>query len=349
MTPQSKLEREHALAQAIVDTVREPLLVLDEELRVVVASRSFYQKFHLDPERTQGKLLGALGDGQWDLPALHALLNRIGPDNAVLEDYEIELDFPQLGGRRLFLANARRVFYEGDQSVRILLAFEDVTARRLLERERNELLRQKNVLLEEVQHRISNSLAIIASILLMKARTVTSSETRAHLQDAHNRVMSVATVQQHLHPSEMGVSIELRSYLKQLCRSLADSMISDDSCLIDTHVSESSVSSATAVSLGLIVTELVINAMKHAFPKARTGGVIAVGYEVNGTDWKLSVSDNGLNEEAGSRPHPRIGLGTNIVSALAESLDARVDTTRGPSGTTVAVTHSTFKSLPKAA
>jgi two-component sensor histidine kinase len=346
MASKSKLEREHALAQAIVDTVREPLLVLDEELRVVVASRSFYQKFHLDTERTQGQLLGALGDGQWNIPALRALLERIGPDKAVLENYELQLDFPQLG-QRIFLANARRV-YEKDHSVRILLAFEDVTERRLLERERDELLRQKGVLLEEVQHRVANSLAIIASILLMKARTVTSSETRAHLQDAHNRVMSVATVQQHLHPSDMGVSIELSSYLKQLCASLADSMISEDSCSIDTQVSDSRVTSGTAVSLGLIVTELVINAMKHAFPEAKPGCVIVVSYEVNGTDWKLSVSDNGVND-AGNQPQARIGLGTNIVSALAESLDARVDTTRGPTGTTVVITHSTFKSLPKAA
>lgn len=127
-------------------------------------------------------------------------------------------------------------------------------------------------------------------------------------------------------------------------------MISDDSCSIDTEVSEGGVTSSAAVSLGLIVTELVINALKHAFPEPKPGCVITVAYEVNGTDWKLTVSDNGGG--AGSDdawPPAKVGLGTSIVAALAASLDARVETSSGPTGTVVSVTHSTFKSLPKAA
>src|SRR4029079_12306731 len=80
----------------------------------------------------------------------------------------------------------------------ILLAIEDVTRRRETEREKDELLQQKEILLQEMQHRVANSLQIIASILLLKARTVQSEETRHHLHDAHQRVMSVATVQQQL-------------------------------------------------------------------------------------------------------------------------------------------------------
>lgn len=344
----SRMERDHALAQAIVDTIHEPLLVLDQDLRVVVASRSFYRKFHAEPQFTLGRPLGALSEGQWDIPALRLLLDRIGPGDAVPDPYEVQLDFPELG-RRIFLVNARRIFYEGEYSANILLAIEDVTERRIVERERDELLHQKDLLLEEVQHRVANSLAIIASILLMKARTVTSPEIRAHLEDAHKRVMSVATVQQHLHPSEAGVSIELGSYLRQLCSSLTDSMINDGFFSIDTQVAEVSVTSTTAVSIGLIVTELVINALKHAFPEARPGAAVVVAYEVNGTDWKLSVSDNGGGASAASWPPARIGLGTTIVNALAEQLQARVDIASGPGGTFVSITHSTFKSLPKAA
>jgi chemotaxis protein methyltransferase CheR len=344
-----ELESDHALAQAIVDTIREPLLVLDTDLRVVAASRSYYLKFHAEPQFTQGQLLGALGEGQWDIPALRAVLERIAPDKSILENYEVELDFPHLG-RRVLLLNARKVFYEGNHSGNVLLGIEDVTARRLVERERDELLRQKGLLLEEMQHRVANSLAIIASILLMKARTVRSPETRAHLEDAHKRVMSVATVQKYLHPAEGGASIELGSYLKQLCDSLSSSMINDEFCSINTKVSEAGVTSSAAVSLGLIVTELVINALKHAFPEAKPGCVVVVAYEVNGTDWKLTVSDNGSGPSVdGAWPPAKIGLGTSIVTALAASLEARVDTETGPAGTTVSITHSTFKSLPKAA
>ena len=88
--------------------------------------------------------------------------------------------------------NARQVFYEGGADTTILLGIEDVTRQRAVEREKEELLRQKDVLLEELQHRVANSLQIIASIILMKARTVQSEETRLHLQDAHSRVMSIA-------------------------------------------------------------------------------------------------------------------------------------------------------------
>ena len=90
-----------------------------------------------------------------------------------------------------------------------------------------ELLRQKQVLLQEMQHRVANSLQIIASILLLKARTVKSEETRAHLKEAHQRVMSVAAVQEQLHASGHGELIERGPYLSRLCETLAASMIGD--------------------------------------------------------------------------------------------------------------------------
>jgi nitrogen-specific signal transduction histidine kinase len=215
-----------ALAQAIVDTVREPVLVLDKDLRVIAASRSFYSSFKVSPQDTQGKLLYELGDGQWDIPKLRLLLESITPEHGVMDDYEVEHEFPGLGHRTMCL-NARQVFYEGGADTTILLGIEDVTRRRTLEREMEELLRQKDVLLEEMQHRVSNSLQIIASIILMKARTVQSEETRLHLQDAHSRVMSIATVQEHLHASGASGPVEIKPYLSKLCETLASSMIGD--------------------------------------------------------------------------------------------------------------------------
>ena len=186
-----------ALAKAIVDTVREPLLVLDEDLRVVAASRSFYLAFNVDRQATEGRPLYTLGNGQWDLPALRMLLEHIVPEHGVMEAYEVEHEFPGLG-RRTMLLNARQVFYEGNSHPTILLAIEDITDRRAIERAVQDLMAQKDLLLQEMSHRVANSLQIIASILLMKARTVQSEEARLHLQDAHQRVMSVASVQEQL-------------------------------------------------------------------------------------------------------------------------------------------------------
>ncbi len=215
-----------ALAQGIVDTVREPVLVLDKELRVIAASRSFYAAFKVSPEDTNGRPLYALGDGQWDIPKLRVLLEKIIPEQGVMEGYEVEHEFPGLGPRTICL-NARQVFYEGGAGTTILLGMEDVTERRVLEREKDELLRQKDTLLEELQHRIANSLQIIASIILMKARAVQSQETRFHLEDAHKRVLSIAAVQKQLHASGAIGAIEIAPYLSQLCESLAHSMIGD--------------------------------------------------------------------------------------------------------------------------
>jgi hypothetical protein len=85
------------LAQAIVDTVREPLLVLDKDLRVLAASRSFYLTFKVARTDTQGRLLYALGDGQWDIPKLRLLLEKIVPEQGVMNDYEVEHQFPGIG------------------------------------------------------------------------------------------------------------------------------------------------------------------------------------------------------------------------------------------------------------
>src|ERR1700674_1213759 len=272
------------LAQAIVDTVREPLLVLDKNQRVLAASRSFYQTFKVARTDTQGKLLYALGDGQWDIPGLRLLLEKIVPEHGVMEDYEVEHQFPDIG-RRTMLLNARKVFYEGNPHTTVLLGIEDVTGRRALEREKEDLLREKEVLIAEMEHRVGNSLQIIAAIILLKSRSVESEETRLHLQDAHKRVMSVAAVQRYLHVSGTAGSIEMAPYLSKLCESLKTSMIGDyHPTTLKVNSDGGSVTSREAVSLGLIVTELILNALKHAFPDHKTHRQIAVGFDVAGTN-----------------------------------------------------------------
>jgi two-component sensor histidine kinase len=337
-----QFEEARAFAQAIVDTVREPFLVLDQDLRVLAASRSFYSAFKVRPDNTQGKLLYTLGDGQWDIPGLRLLLEKIVPEREAMEDYEVEHKFPDIGQRTMLL-NARKVFYERGSHTTILLGIEDVTAQRILEREKDELLRQKEVLLEELQHRIANSLQIIASIILMKARTVQSQETRLHLEDAHKRVMSVAAVQQQLHVSSASGSIEIALYLTRLCKTLAVSMIGDSRSISLKVMGEGGdATSRQAESLSLIVTELVMNALKHAFPDEKVEGQITVTYDIAGTNWKLSVSDNGIGKPDGVFAQEKSGLGTGIIKALSQQLDAQVETLVGPQGTTVSITHASF-------
>jgi two-component sensor histidine kinase len=335
-----------ALANAIVDTVRDPLVVLDQDLRVIVASRSFYNTFQLDSDEVRGRLLYEIDGGQWDIPELRDLLGTISGDQATVEGYEVDREFPAIG-QRVMLLNARKVFYEKGTHSTVLLAFEDITVRRDIERQVQELLREKDMLLEEMQHRVANSLQIIASILLIKARAVQSEETRLQLQDAHQRVLSVAAVQQHLHVERGGKPIEIGAYLIKLCETLAQSMIGDSRPISLNVVADAgTATSREAVSIGLVVTELVMNALKHAFPAPKADAAIIVSYNVAGTDWKLTVSDNGVGKPDVSASARKPGLGTSLVKALTRQLDGVLDTASGSRGTAVSITHATFKAVP---
>jgi PAS domain S-box-containing protein len=336
--PIRDLDDASTLAQAIVDTIRDPLLVLDQNLCVVSANRSFYQTFRMNKQDIRGRPVYGLGDGQWDIPELRLLLKDVAPQHAAMEAYEVEQNFPVIG-RRAMLLNAREVFSQRTQKL-ILLAIEDVTERRAAERQMAELLQQKETLLQEMQHRVANSLQIIASILLLKAKTVQSEETRLHLHDAHQRVMSVATVQEQLQASGHGKPIELAPYLSKLCATLAASMIGDSRPItVKVEAGLGTAISGEAVSLGLITTELVINALKHGFPSG-SGGEILVKYEVDEANWCLSVSDDGVGLQQDRGGRGRTGLGTTIVEALAHQLKARVETSNGSPGTTVSIVHT---------
>jgi chemotaxis protein methyltransferase CheR len=337
------LDEAKTLAQAIVNTISEPFIVLDDRFTVLAASVSFYDTFKVDPESTRDRPLFLLGGGRWDIPELRVFLQEIISKHTPMEGFDIEHDLPGLG-RRTMRLNARQVIYADSARTTILLAFKDVTERQTIEKEKEDLhrstealLREKNILLQEMEHRVANSLQIIASILMMKAKAVSSSEARQNLRDAHQRVMSVAEVQRHLHATDGVDQIDVGPYLSTLCVSLASSMIGDSQPIaVNVMADIGHIGSHQAVSLGLIVTELVINAVKYAFPTSKVGATIQVSYEIFGTEWKLIVADNGVGKPDGVKSGSG-GLGTAIVQSLVKQLDAVIETTSDPNGVSVSV------------
>lgn len=119
-------------AESIINTVREPLIALDQDLRVVTANRSFYEVFKVNPEETVGQLIYDLGNKQWDIPRLRELLETILPQKATFDDYEVEHDFATIG-RRIMLLNARQIQRVSGKERIILLAIEDITKRSEIE------------------------------------------------------------------------------------------------------------------------------------------------------------------------------------------------------------------------
>lgn len=284
-----------------------------------------------------GVPLAALGAGEWNVPQLDSLLRTTAAGDAGIDAYEMDLVRDGMKPCRLVL-NAHRLDYPGSDQLRIVLAVTDVTAARLAEKIKDDLVRDKEILLQELQHRVANSLQIIVAVLMRSARAVQSEETRGHLHDAHRRVMSIATLQKQLAISRRG-DVELRSYFGDLCRSIGASMIADPNQLsLTSTVDDSVVGADVSVSLGLIVTELVINSLKHAFPAEGRAGEINVDYRSQGKAWVLTVGDNGVGMP-GDHEIAKPGLGTGIVDALAKQLDATVTVADTDPGTRVSIEH----------
>lgn len=327
---------EAASTLAVVVSSNEPLLFLSDDQKVIAASASFCRAFEVDPATVPGKRLSELGNGEWAMPKLASLLKATVSGSAQIEAYEIDLKRPKQKTRNL-VVNARTLDDGDTDHIRLLLAVTDVTDARAEARLKDDLIRDKAILLQEVQHRVANSLQIIASVLMQSARRVQSEEARGHLHNAHHRVMSIAALQKQLSTSNSG-TVELRTYLTQLCQSLGASMIADPNRLsIQVTVDNSAVEADVSVSLGLIVTELVINALKHAFPDERTGTIV-IDYRSSGNDWALSVTDNGIGIPAGNDA-PKAGLGTGIVEALAKNLKGGIQVSDAGPGTAVKISH----------
>ncbi len=330
-----------SLDHAVVTTSDTPLLLLDGDLVVVAVSGSLCRAFDLEPAEVTGRPVFAMGSGEWANPRLGSLLNAVVLGGAEIDSYEMDLESDR-GPRKLELS-AHMLIHADPDKVRLLLSVADRTDAREVERQNRELVAEKVLLIQELNHRVANSLQIIASVLMQSARRVSNEEIRSHLQKAHNRVMSVAAIQKQL-ASTGAAEVPLLPYFTQLCSSIGASMIPDPDLLaIKVDVDDSHVHSDVSISLGLIVTELVINALKHAYPDDQ-GGVITVTYASDESGWTLAVNDDGIGMPPAADRPAQAGLGTSIVEALARQLQARITIAPAHPGTSVTIVHQSADS-----
>ena len=284
------------LSNAIVETLSEPIVVLNSKLQVVAANHAFYDRFNVDSKKINGKRFDALGTGEWNVPALTSLLEQVIPDKTKVEGYEVVHTFENLG-LRVMLMDAHTIQTGADKHEDIFISITDITEERKVQRDKENLMLQKDTLLKEMRHRIANSLQLIASIILLKSDSVTSKESKAHLEDAHDRIISIATVQRNLDPVSEGSMVPVLNYLRVLCKSLTKSMIGGRKPITLKVVGGAgSVTPDEAIGIGLITTELVINSLKHAFPKGE--GQVTVTFTSNAKKWVLSIGDDGVGLEA---------------------------------------------------
>src|SRR3990172_4367797 len=146
---EAEIQDAREYAENIVNTVREPLVVLNADLKVLTANHRFYDAFKVTPRETIGNFIYDLGNRQWDIPKLRVLVEEILPKDTVINGYEVEHDFPGIG-RKIILLNARQIFRKNIGSHIILLAMEDITERKLVEERIGEVMRQQQAILNNI-------------------------------------------------------------------------------------------------------------------------------------------------------------------------------------------------------
>ncbi len=168
---------------SFLDSIREPLVVLDSDLKVIKANHSFYQTFDVKPDETEGILIYDLGNGQWDIPKLRELLEDILPQNSLFHDFEVEHDFETIG-RKIMHLNAKRIYRTSNQTQLILLAIEDVTDREYYKRNLEELVKKRTVELNVAREEAENRKHIAETALseIKKLKDQLEAE-RAYLQE----------------------------------------------------------------------------------------------------------------------------------------------------------------------
>jgi chemotaxis protein methyltransferase CheR len=314
----------------LVETIREGLVVLEPDLTVRFANRSFCETFAVTPKDTVGRKLYEVGNGQWDIPELRTALDNIISGGKTIEAFEVDQVFPSIG-RRTMMLNARKVYRPGNKIQQILLAIEDVSERVRLEREHAVAHQRIGMLMQELTHRVKNSLQSIAAMVFIEARSHKSGEGKAALERVSRRIDALGQLYSKLSKSDTVEAVDAATYLDELCRDLVASVQGGTSIVLKTDIESELLPTDQAIPMGLIVNELVTNALKYAFPSETKGTVMVTLKRVPG-QLRLTVADDGKGVD------PRradSGLGGRLVEGFAQQLGGQVERESGSQGTTV--------------
>jgi signal transduction histidine kinase len=319
-------------AQDIVDTVREPLLMLDTTLRVQSANRAFYQTFHVSPEETENHLIYELGNGQWDIPALRTLLEEVVPKSSVFNDFELVHTFPEIG-RRVMRLNARQLL-AGSHAELLVLAMEDVTERRRAEEEvvtamerlaehgrQAAVVDERNRIAREIHDTLAQSFAGILLHLRVAKRIVENRPEEAwglieHVSElAQQGLMEARRSVWDLQPEAM----EYRN----LAGALADNIGrigtgTQANMKLRIHGSQRDLSPSMGMDLFRIGHEALTNALRHAKPR---NVVIDLSFQTERV--VLNVQDDGLGFDLDHQADSG-GFGLVSMSQRAERLGGKL-------------------------
>jgi two-component system CheB/CheR fusion protein len=284
-------------AEAIVETIRNPLLALSGDLRVISANSAFYETFGISPADTTGCLVYDLVDGQWNIPPLRTLLEELIPNRQQIADYEIELEVPRLG-KRCMMLNARRIDGDNTRGELVILALEDVT-------ERRDSARHQELLVGELSHRVKNTLAVVQSIVV---QTLRSSDSLEYFSEAFKgRIQALAGANDAIvDGSWKGVT--LRHIVHRSLRPFA----------VDRQVAlgngpDIDLRPQASLALAMILHELATNAVKYGALSVVTGRVL-IAWRINSADTEPRIEIDWTESQGPPVQEPtRRGQGTRFI------------------------------------
>ena len=296
------LRRAHVRAQGIVETLRDPLLVLDQELTVVSANPAFYKAFETGPEETIDVPFDKLGDGQWNIDELRLLLEQVVPRSASVLDYEVRGNFPRVGFRTM-LVSAQRLRHPDTGQRVLLVSIVDATERRQREDE-------KDILIGELDHRIKNLLSVTHALA---RQTKVAGRTAEEYRDSFLGRFEALT--RSLEASKSGEKTDLRDLVKAVVEPYSDG----PSAISVAQEPQVALRAAQATSLGMILHELTTNAAKY--------GALSVSDGHVDVSWALETSEDGApwvqlrwceTDGPETSPPEQVGFGTRLIGFATE-------------------------------
>jgi two-component system, chemotaxis family, CheB/CheR fusion protein len=307
-----EVEAAKEFAETIVDTIREPLLVLKPDLQVLSANESFYRTFGVVRAETQDRPLYELGNRQWDIPQLRRLLEDVLPHNHQFNDFEVEHEFDGIG-RRIMLLNARRL----DSIQLILLAIEDVTERRQAEE-------TKGLLARELSHRVKNTLAVVQSLAL---QTDGHRSIETYREAFLGRLQALARAQNLLHEAHWR-GTDLRALVEQAVAAYRG----DHPERVEVHGEPVAITARQGLGLSLILHELATNAAKYG-ALTRSEGRLHVSWQIEQHSvLRLRLRWQERHGPVVGPPREK-GFGTRLIERACEyELGGKVELEYAPGG-----------------
>lgn len=303
------LRASHVQAQGIVDTLEEPLLVLDQGCSVVSGNNAFFETFRVSRDETLGRSLFDLGGGQWDIEPLRELFAKVVPKSLAVVGYEVAGDFPAIGPRTI-LVSARKMIASDSNGASMLVVFEDVTERRRAEAE-------KDILLGETRHRMKNLLAAVRAIA---NSTVTEGRTATEYRDTF-----LGRFQALMDAQDLSLSGRSEIDFAELVRDTA--ALAGSERAFSAQGPSVFVSSSQVVPLKLTLHELVVNALKYGALSTGTGSVVLTwtvepspsGRQLLVIDWREA------NGPAVAAP-TRVGFGSRLIEfSVTQDLEGKAE------------------------